>query len=87
MPPARNEVLSGVGEHQRVLYFGGIYDWYDPDVVLEALPAVLERHPETVVLFVDHPHPELTPLQALPQRRHPAIPSTQTPPSPLPRPS
>jgi glycosyltransferase involved in cell wall biosynthesis len=63
--PSRNEVLTGVGEHQRVLYFGGIYDWYDPDVVLEALPSVLDRHPETVLVFVDHPHPELTPQSAL----------------------
>jgi glycosyltransferase involved in cell wall biosynthesis len=45
-----------------VLYFGGIYDWYDPLVLLEALPQLLEADPRTVVLFVEHPHPELTPL-------------------------
>ena len=44
------------------LYFGGIYDWYDPLVVLEALPEVLDAEPRAVVVFVEHPHPELTPL-------------------------
>jgi hypothetical protein len=55
-------VLSDIRHGAPVLYFGGIYDWYDPEVVLEALPVLLERDPETVVLFADQPHPELTPL-------------------------
>jgi glycosyltransferase involved in cell wall biosynthesis len=59
--PNRNEVLPGTDPDAPVVYFGGIYDWYDPEVVLDALPAILERHPKTVLLFVDHPHPELTP--------------------------
>ncbi|HSL16525.1 MAG TPA: glycosyltransferase family 4 protein [Methylomirabilota bacterium] len=64
-PPARasaGDVLPGVAEGAPVLYFGGIYDWYDPRVLLDALPAILEASPETVVVFVDHPHPEGTPL-------------------------
>jgi len=52
-----------------VLYFGGIYDWYDPMVVLEALPAIIEREPGAVVVFVDHPHPEETPLSAAAKTR------------------
>ena len=63
-PPARAEVLPGVDDDAPVLYFGGIYDWYDPDLVLEALPALLEREPRTVVVFAEHPHPELTPMSA-----------------------
>jgi glycosyltransferase involved in cell wall biosynthesis len=62
--PQRSEVLPGIAADAPTLYFGGIYDWYDPEVVLDALPAVLEHHPGTVVVFVDHPHPELTPLAA-----------------------
>jgi glycosyltransferase involved in cell wall biosynthesis len=62
--PSRKIVLPGVDDDAPVLYFGGIYDWYDPDVVLDALPALLERDPRTVVVFVEHPHPELTPLEA-----------------------
>ncbi len=61
-PPPRSDVLPGVDDETPLLYFGGIYDWYDPEVVLEALPLLLEHDPTTVVVFVDHPHPELTPL-------------------------
>jgi glycosyltransferase involved in cell wall biosynthesis len=61
-PPPRSNVLPGVEDDVPVLYFGGIYDWYEPVTVLEAMPALLERDPNTVLVFVDHPHPELTPL-------------------------
>jgi glycosyltransferase involved in cell wall biosynthesis len=61
-PPPRDEAMPGLSDEARVLYFGGIYDWYDPLLVLEALPALLEKTPGIVVVFVDHPHPELTPL-------------------------
>ena len=60
--PTRDGVLTGVDDGQPVIYFGGIYDWYDPLVVLDAIPALLEADPGTVVVFVDHPHPEETPL-------------------------
>ena len=60
----RSEVLDGVSDEAPVLYFGGIYDWYDPLVVLDALPVILEREPGAVLVFVDHPHPEETPLSA-----------------------
>ena len=33
-------------------------------VLLDALPAILDRFPDAVVVFVEHPHPELTPLSA-----------------------
>lgn len=68
-PPPRAEVLPGVPGDAPVLYFGGIYDWYDPEVVLEALPMLLEEDPQTVVVFVDPPHPELTPLSLAAQTR------------------
>jgi glycosyltransferase involved in cell wall biosynthesis len=68
-PPARADVLDGVAEDAPVLYFGGIYDWYDPVVLLEALPQLLAADPRTVVLFVEHPHPELTPLGAAARAR------------------
>jgi hypothetical protein len=61
-PPPRAEVLPDVETEAPVLYFGGIYDWYDPHVVLDSVPSLLERDPRTVVVFVDHPHPETTPL-------------------------
>jgi len=62
-PPSRSDVLPGVEDDAPVLYFGGIYDWYEPVTVLDAMPALLERDPRTVLVFVEHPHPELTPLE------------------------
>jgi glycosyltransferase involved in cell wall biosynthesis len=67
--PRRAEVIDGVDEDAPLLYFGGIYDWYDPEVVLDALPALLERDPRTTVVFVEHPHPELTPLETAERTR------------------
>jgi len=68
-PPLRSEVLAGVEDGAPVLYFGGIYDWYDPEVVLAALPTMLDRHPDMVLVFVEHPHPDLTPLTAAARTR------------------
>lgn len=61
-PPERAAVIPDLEDGAPVLYFGGVYDWYDPQVVLDAMPALLERDPRTVVLFAEQPHPELTPL-------------------------
>jgi glycosyltransferase involved in cell wall biosynthesis len=71
-PPPRvsaAELLPGVNADATVLYFGGIYDWYDPELVIEALPKILDLRPDTVVVFVDHPHPEATPLAAAERTR------------------
>ncbi len=60
-PPTRAAAAAGVADDAPVLYFGGLYDWYDPEVVLAALPRLREADPRTVVVFADHPHPDLTP--------------------------
>lgn len=62
-PPRRTraELLPGIDEDAPVLYFGGLYDWYDPGVALAALPRLLARDPRTVLVFVDHPHRDLMP--------------------------
>ncbi len=67
--PPRTEVFPDLAGAAELLYFGGIYDWYDPLVVLDALPAVLAQHPSARVVFVEHPHPELTPQSAAAQTR------------------
>jgi hypothetical protein len=69
LPPPRAEVLPGVADDAPVLYYGGIYEWYDPQVVLDALPRLLAADPRTVIVFVEHPHPELTPLAAAARTR------------------
>jgi glycosyltransferase involved in cell wall biosynthesis len=62
--PLRSDLLEGVSESDPLLYFGGIYDWYDPELVVGALGELMKDRPGTTVIFVDHPHPELTPLSA-----------------------
>ena len=68
-PPSRDEVLEGTEAGQPVIYFGGIYDWYDPVTMLDAMPALLEADARTVVVFVDHPHPRETPLSGAAETR------------------
>jgi glycosyltransferase involved in cell wall biosynthesis len=71
-PPVRrprSQLLPGVDDDAPVLYFGGIYDWYDPLLLLDALPELLAADPRTTVLFVEHPHPDLMPLSAAYQTR------------------
>jgi hypothetical protein len=44
-----------------VVLFGGIYDWYDPELLLEAWPGVARRHPAARLLFFENPNPATTP--------------------------
>ncbi len=65
-PPAAGEpvlrgVVPGIGASDPVVLFGGIYDWYDPMLLIRALPAVLERFPALRVVFCANLNPEDTP--------------------------
>ncbi len=64
-PPVLRGVLPGVGPEDPILFFGGVYDWYDPGTLLEALPALLDRFPDVRVVFSSNPHPDSTPQEAL----------------------
>ena len=44
-----------------LVLFGGIYDWNDPALLLDAWPAVLGAHPGARLLFLESPNPETTP--------------------------
>lgn len=57
--PERQPVLPERQPGERRLLFGGLYDWYDPWPVLEALER-LDR-PEWSLLFIRNPNPEATP--------------------------
>ncbi len=70
--PPRASVLPGVADDAPVLYFGGIYDWYDPATALAAMPRLLANDPRTVLLFAVHPHPDLTPQSAASRARREA---------------
>jgi len=49
-PPPRSRIL-----------FGGIYDWYDPIVAIDAVALVRKTLPDATLTFATHPNPELTP--------------------------
>jgi len=44
-----------------LVLFGGIYDWNDPALLLEAWPAVLRAEPRASLLFLESPNPDTTP--------------------------
>lgn len=43
------------------VFYGGIYDWYDPIAALDAFALVRRRVPTARMLFVRHPRQETTP--------------------------
>ncbi len=44
-----------------LVLFGGIYDWYDPGLLLSAWPEVRKRVPDARLLFFESPNPDTTP--------------------------
>ncbi len=52
---------TGVPESGPLILFGGIYDWYDPELLLSAWPAILAEVPEVRLLFFESPNPQTTP--------------------------
>ena len=58
LPPHR-PVLPARAPGERRLLFGGLYDWYDPWTLLDAL-ALLDR-PGWTLLLIRNPNPESTP--------------------------
>ena len=64
--PAAGDRAAGrgavdVGEEGPLVLFGGIYDWSDPALLLDAWPAVLRAEPRALLLFLESPNPETTP--------------------------
>ena len=65
-PPAASEpvlrgVVPGIGPEDPLVLFGGIYDWYDPLLLIGALPELLVTFPQLRVVFCANPNPESTP--------------------------
>jgi glycosyltransferase involved in cell wall biosynthesis len=63
-PPLLRTAANGIGPDDPVLFFGGVYDWYDPAALLEVFGRVLERVPACRLVFVSSPNPETTPQGA-----------------------
>jgi glycosyltransferase involved in cell wall biosynthesis len=47
-----------------LILFGGIYDWYEPDLLLDAWPRIASAVPGAQLLFFSSPNPETTPQGA-----------------------
>ncbi len=59
--PILRGVVPGIGPDDPILFFGGIYDWYDPLLLLAILPALLTRFPALRIVFSANPNPASTP--------------------------
>lgn len=72
--PARGDRAAGrraVGlpESGPLVLFGGVYDWYDPGLLLDAWPDVLRRQPAARLLFFENPNLETTPQRVFEKTR------------------
>lgn len=70
-PPQRREpalrgVLPGLGEHERLLLWsGGLWDWLDPQTLVEAMALVAARQPDARLVFLAGTHPgDAPPMRA-----------------------
>ena len=62
---SRGRAAAGVLPEGPLVLFGGIYDWYDPEPLLDAWPLVRRAQPEARLLFLENPNPETTPQRAM----------------------
>jgi len=60
VPPGSADVSSADVSRADVL-FGGIYDWYDPLLAIDAVAIARQSLPEITLTFTTHPNPSLTP--------------------------
>lgn len=54
-------VVPGIGGDDVVVFFGGVYDWYDPMLLLRALENVIAEGWHPRVIFSVNPNQETTP--------------------------
>lgn len=64
LPPHR-PLLPPRRPGERRLLFGGLYDWYDPWTLLDALASWKGDAPDWTLLFIRNPNPESTPQRLL----------------------
>ncbi len=58
---ARGRAVLGLPSEGPLVLFGGIYDWYDPELLLETWPHLERACPGVRLLFFESPNPETTP--------------------------
>jgi len=66
---ARGRAAAGVPPQGPLILFGGVYDWYEPDLLLEAWPLLRSSHPDARLLFFENPNPETTPQRSMARAR------------------
>ena len=60
---------AGVPEAGPLVVFGGVYDWYDPELLLAAWPEILRGQPGARLLFFESPNRETTPQRVFDRTR------------------
>ncbi len=60
---------AGVPEAGPLVLFGGVYDWYDPELLLAAWPEILRVEPAARLLFFESPNRETTPQRVFERAR------------------
>jgi len=66
---AAGRQAAGVPGSGPLVLFGGIYDWYDPELLLDAWPVIRQTRPDARLLFFENPNPETTPQSVFEQTR------------------
>jgi glycosyltransferase involved in cell wall biosynthesis len=62
-------VIPGIEANDTIAFFGGIYDWYDPELLIDAVEPLCREFPALRVLFSANPNPEATPQSAYARAR------------------
>jgi glycosyltransferase involved in cell wall biosynthesis len=60
---------AGVPGTGPLVLFGGVYDWYDPELLLAAWPQILRGRPGACLLFFESPNRETTPQRVFERTR------------------
>lgn len=55
------DCIPGITGDDIVLFFGGVYDWYDPETLMNILGEVIQSFPMLRVIFSVNPNQETTP--------------------------
>lgn len=64
-PPASSWPVPEIPAGEADVFFGGVYDWYDVNLLLDAWPLVLASAPAARLLFSENPNPASTPQTRL----------------------
>ncbi|MEP6993343.1 MAG: glycosyltransferase [Acidobacteriota bacterium] len=69
---AAGRTAVGASGEGPVVLFGGVYDWYDPELLLSAWPEIQRGHPDARLLFFENPNPDTTPQRVFAKAREQA---------------